>query len=313
MTNIDMTEEELNKFLGYCRECVKQTEHVTGSSTNEFLTDVKTVVFAGLVSYYGPDKFNDIYMAFLKTKFVVCDETISQLLMDKYNFDEKSVLKFSEHCPGVFYNAVAFKNQKSNKYQIKRTVYVSKFMASSSVLIHSLIHQMNHILNSINNSIVNKRNIGLGSRMGIAFDSFISRSCDSLGLEEAFNKLQSEEVMDRIIEFSFYNITISGVSNILNSIFHGVLFDENREDDLITKIARPLYKDDEFNKVLVDRRFTGRLAGIREEFDSKVGEGSYAEFLSICDKLSNPSDDVTKDSDDAKLLVKKYLDKSNNN
>lgn len=312
MTDIDMNEKELNEFLSYCREMIKQIDHTLG--VDDGLIAVKTIAFAGFVKYYGAEHFNDIYLAFLKTKFVKCNGSINEVLVNNYGISYEDSLKYSEHCPGVLYVPVAVKNLKTNKYSIKRTMYVDYSLTDMTRLIESIVHQMNHVVNSIYNPIVNKKLVGLGSRMGIAVDHFSSRYCDLLDLEEVFSKLQSEEIMSRIIEFSFFDIAVPGVSEVLDDVFHNIGKMDESEDDYFTEIVRPLYQNAQFNQVLVDRRLSGKLTGIREEFDGRVGEGAYSQFLDICGKLSDSIDSISESScDDAKKLVKTYLEKTNDN
>ena len=301
MTDIDMNEKEVNEFLSFCKENIKQIEHVLG--IDDGLTDIKTVVFAGLVSYYGEEHFNDIYSAFFKTKFVRCFGTINELLVG-FGINLEDALKYSEHSPYTFYMPVAKKNLKTNKYSIERSIYVSDYDDTAKI-VESIVHQMNHVVNSMYNPIVNKKNSGLGSRMGVSVDSFATRKCESLNLEEAYNKLQVNDVMERIMTFSIFDITVPGVMSILDDIFHNIGFVE-QEEDFIVEIIRPLYLDDTFNKTLVERRLNGKLSGIREEFDSKTEEGSYLQFVSICDKLAN---NIEEDKSEAKRLVKTYLEK----
>ena len=302
MTDINMDEKEVNEFLNFCKENIKQIDHALG--VNDDLVDVKAIAFAGLVSYYGEEYFNDIYNAFLKTKFVRSSDSINELLVG-FGMSLEDALKYSEHCPFTFYMPVAKKDLKTNKYSIERTIYVSDYN-DHMILVESIVHQMNHVINSMNNPIVNKRNCGLGSRMGISFDCFATRKCESLELEEAYNRLQVSDIMERIMTFSIFDISVLGVGSILDSIFHNIGFIEEKDDYMI-EIIKPLYLDQEFNKTLVERRLSGRLAGIREEFDSKTSEGTYLEFVSLCDKLA--LNEQENDKETAKRLVKMYLGK----
>ena len=302
MTDIDMNEKEINEFLGFCKENIKQIDHVLG--VDDGLTDVKAIAFAGLVNYYGEEHFNDIYMAFFKTKFVRTTGSINELLSD-FGIGLEDAEKYSKHAPYTFYMPVAKKDLKTNKYSIERTIYVSDYVELDK-LVESIVHQMNHVVNSLYNPVVNKRNSGLGARMGVSVDSFATRKCESLKLEEAYNKLQVKDIMDRIMTFSIFDITVLGIISVLDDVFHNTGFSEEK-DDFMVEIIRPLYLDEDFNKTLVERRLNGRLAGIREEFDSKTEEGSYLQLVGLCDKLANNTHE--EDKEEAKRLVKTYLEK----
>ena len=301
MTDIDMNEKEINEFLGFCKENIKQIDHALG--VDDGLTDVKAIVFAGLVNYYGEEHFNDIYMAFFKTKFVRTTGSINELLSD-FGIGLEDAEKYSKHAPYTFYMPVAKKDLKTKKYSIERTIYVCDY-DNTTKLVESIVHQMNHVVNSMYNPIVNKRNSGLGARMGVSVDSFATRKCETLKLEEAYNKLQVNDVMDRIITFSKFDITVPGVSGVLDEIFHNIGFFE-QEEDFIVEIIKPLYLNETFNKMLVERRLNGKLAGIREEFDSKTGDGSYLQFIGLCDQITSTKEEGKEET---KRLIKTYLEK----
>lgn len=119
--------------------------------------------------------------------------------------------------------------------------------------------------------------------------------------------------MDVILGFSCFEITDDGVRRILE-LMQSDVDTEKKEDDVMTSIVRPLYENEGFNSVLVNRRLSGRLSGIREEFDSKAGEGAYNLFLSSCESAAKApivTGMINFHEEQAKSLVKKYITESN--
>lgn len=304
-------DDSVNERLELSRSMIKQINHVKKTTS---LEDVQTLVFAGMLSYYGEEHFNDIYMAFLDTNFICSDESILRVVFDKYSdYSSSMIASLYEHELGTFYEVSGFQDKDTKKIKIKRNIYIDKeLLKQPDVLVEKLVHHMNHVLNSRKNSICSKQG-KLASRMGISLDYLNSRESESLALEESINKLQSREIMDLISGFGCFEIKDNEISRILE-LMQSDVDSEKKEDDVMTSIVRPLYENDEFNEVLVDRRLSGRLSGIREEFDSKAGEGSYRVFLLSCEAVAKAHTGVGMVNiyeEKAKSLVKKYVEETN--
>ena len=299
----------VNERLNYSKEIIKQINHING--TNSELSDVLELAFAGMLAHYGQEALNEIYVAFLKTKFVVCDESIEDFLMKKYKVSKSDVSEIVGHAPGTFYEVTGHEYVDKNhrrKYKFDRCVYVQNDgSVDKATLLRSVIHQVNHVLNSMNNPVVSVKG-RLAARMGISLDVFASRENIHIKAEEAINSMQSDEIMNEIYEFLLVDIDNEDIKRNLDEVVscprHEVV------DDSITEILRPLYEDDFFKNILVDRRISGRLNGIRAEFESYTDIGSYATFLTACGVVVSTKDEVekAKSMETAKQLVKKYLD-----
>lgn len=293
----------INEVIDWARQSIKQINHAKGVKNDSF-EDMKTLVFAGMLSYYGQEYIYDVYLAFLKTDFVEKDLSINALISKMYNLSSTDVNDLSSHCPGLFYDVIATKKEGSC-YKFRRTVYISKDEVDAATLLRSMTHQMNHVINSIHNSVVLKKNIGMCSRMGISLDHFQTRTNFYLPLEEAFNKLQERDIVDGILRFSCCALKDAKISELLDNI--GLSLKSVEDDNPIIEIVKPLYDNNAFNDTLVDRRISGKIGGIGQEFDSKIGKGAYKSFLNLCGIVANSDFSESKGAiDAAKQFVKMY-------
>lgn len=306
-----MSIQDVNGRLNYSKEMIKQINHING--TSDELNDVLELAFAGMLEHYGIEALNEIYVAFLKVKFVISDSPISDLLMKKYNVSRKDADEVASHAPGTFYEVMGHEYIDKNhrrKYKFDRKVYVQNDGTyDKATLLRSVIHQVNHVLNSINNPVVSIQG-KLAARMGISLDVFSTRENIHIKAEEAINAMQSDEIMNEIYEFLLVDIENEDIKRNLDEIISCPR--KEIMDDEITEILRPLYEDDFFKSILVDKRISGRLNGIRSEFESYTDIGSYATFLTACGVVASTKDEEekAKSKETAKQLVKKYLDVS---
>ena len=306
-----MSEYDVNEMLNYSRQMIKQINHINGNS-NE-VNDILELAFAAMLSHYGKEAINEIYVAFLKTKFVVCDCSISEFLEKKFDASKESIGEVVQHAPGTFYEVNGHEFVDKNhrrKYKFDRTVYIqNNGDVDKATLVRSVIHQVNHVLNSINNSVVSVRG-SLAARMGISLDKFVSRDNLHLRVEEAINDMQASEIMEEVYNFLLNDNIDESFRSTLEEI--GSCPKVEKEDDDLTEILRPLYEDDFFKHILVDRRISGRLNGIREEFESYTDVGCYGDLLDACFIVSTSKDEEEKTQYKgiAKQLVKRYLDVS---
>lgn len=299
----------VNERLEYSREMIKQINHINGNS--EELSDVLELAYAGMLAHYGQEAINEVYLAFLKTKFVTSDGSIKDLVSKKYKMSKDGVDEIVAHAPGTFYEVTGHEyvdKHHRRKYTFDRVVYVQNDGSiDKAQLLRSVIHQVNHVMNSMFNPVVSVQG-SLAARMGISLDKFVSRENIHISAEEAINSLQSDEIMDEVYDFLLEEITNPDIKRNLDEIARCPKIEV--VDDEVTEIIRPLYEDDFFKNILVDRRVSGRLNGIRAEFESYTDIGCYSTFLAACGVVASSKDSEEKErsKDVAKQLVKKYLD-----
>lgn len=304
-----MSEQNMiNKILGDSKQIVKQFSRING--TSEELNDILCLGFAGMLAYYGQERIDDIYLAFLKTKIVVSDVSIEDLVKRKFKLSSDAVKELVSHGNGTFYDVVGneFIDKKHKRtYKFNRTIYVQNDGSfDKAKLVRSVVHQMNHVLNSIHNPIVSSQGM-LAARMGIALDKLVTRESVDSKVEEAINGLQVEDIMDEIYGFICSDIEDADIRRNLEEMVSCPK--EKIVDDEVTEIIRPLYEDVFFQNILIDRRINGRLSGIRAEFESYTDVGCYRELLDACSGITTASSEEEKEQRKAcaKQLVKKYL------
>ncbi len=297
----------INEFIKCGRESIRQINHAMGV-IEDLLEDFKTLVFAGMLSYYGREYVNDIYLAFLNMSFVTTDFHMKELIAKMYSLSDKDLKYLQRHAPGTFYDAVAVKKSFKD-YRFKRTIYVSKREVDNTTLLESLVHQANHVLNSVHNPIV--YNQGLNSRMGVAIEQFDGRGVVGLGLEETINQLQVIDMMKKISTFRVYKISDEKAGELLDSLFHSKP-DKEEKDYILLLTISPLYQNETFQHMLINKRMSGQIDHILTEFNSKT-DASYGKLLYFSDMMHLHSDIYVKKacSDTVKSLVKRYNEACN--
>ena len=311
-------DEIINDNLKLSRMMVRQINHI---KKEDGLEDLQTLVFAGLLTYYGQDKLNDIYMAFLRCHFIPVDGDFDEFLREKYRFNSATIGNIKKHCAGTFYDVEAheFVNKKTRKrrYEFDRRIYVQNDgNIDTDELIRSVVLQVNHVVNSIHNPVVatySSNGSGLSSRMGLSYERFNTRSSEGYALEESINKLQTDEIVDEILGFAYFVLEDVRDKTMVAKAVDAASKKEQIVHDELTEMIRPLYENRSFNDVLVNNRVSGLLKAIEREFDSKTSEGAYSEFRGLCDKVANPviSPIVNKPNvDKVKVYIKEYADTS---
>ena len=311
-------DEIINDNLKLSRMMVRQINHI---KKEDGLEDLQTLVFAGLLTYYGQDKLNDIYMAFLRCHFIPVDGDFDEFLREKYRFNSATIGNIKKHCAGTFYDVEAheFVNKKTRKrrYELDRRIYVQNDgNIDTDELIRSVVHQVNHVVNSIHNPVVatySSNGSGLSSRMGLSYERFNTRSSEGYALEESINKLQTDEIVDEILGYAYFELEDVRDKTMVAKAVDAASKKDHIVHDELTEMIRPLYENRSFNDVLVNNRVSGLLKAIEREFDSKTSEGAYSEFRGLCDKVANPviSPIVNKPNvDKVKVYIKEYADTS---
>ncbi len=298
---------DVSQLLKVSRTMVEQLNHV--KKEDDSLTDIKTLVFAILVTYYGSEHFDEVYMAFLKANFIECRDLVRYVSI-KYSLPEDVVLKLVNHCPGTVYASDATNGLKKGHFKFTRNIYVST-STPMPVLVNSVIHQMNHIISSLHQPVLKKKGSYV-ARMGLCVEYFDSRKTEVLGLEEAINGLQVVDMVRSTEKFADdlpHDDVIASICRELDPSYTLSLATNN----IITDIVEPLYKDDAFRGVLVNSRLNGNLKDISLAFTSTLDSSdSYNRFLQECnniEKAANNNADYSKE--EAKTLVKTYVDSVN--
>ncbi len=315
MKNYDVI---LSDKLKMCRESVRQINRINGNK-GEF-EDIQTLLYFVLSTYYGDAYEANIYLAFLGTKFIPVDKSM-RLFLDQMEIPSKTINASQKYAPGTFLDVTVkeFTNKETKKKSFKfdRKLYFEvDGNVDIDVIIESMAKQLNQVANSINHPVVATRS-SLAARTGVSYETFRDRVATGVGLENIFQQLQLEEIMQEADHLCEFELSDEKVWELAYEV------QEGRKKRVSTDTASgmvaiisPLYFDEHFNPVLVDSRMKGTLRAIDREFSSHTEEGAYAALREYADVVSNPRGYPREKEDSierAKTLVKTYIDSFSTN
>lgn len=273
------SDESVNNLFHYSKMLVDEIA-LKKEKSNDYILE-QYLIFAGMLSYYGFEHIEAIYQAFSKTGFIKTygleeDVTheVNQRRYDRTSFCEVAVLLYN------------------NKYIVQRNIhYLHVPNEKYGDFFEKLVHEINHCVNSALFPIC-YRNSSPVFRAGVAL-SFLDNSKQKEGeyLEEAFNTLQTAEIMRHILAFGQYHIDDLSMQTVLERLKDRKPNKLGCGYETITPIIYPLYSHPEFSSLLKEDRISGDLKVIRSSFEQKVGEGSFTELASSIDDVwtsSNP-------------------------
>lgn len=202
---------------------------------------------------------------------ISCFENIEIIINDKY---EKNIEAF-------YYR----KLYNDGNYYTKKYIVINNFIKENYIdLIDSIIHEFNHAINSIKNEIKTVSNYVL-LRAGVCF---IKYNCDNLNvavekskefvLEEVINTIQTEEIINTILEINteyVNNLELNGIINGLQMELKKQKF-KSKAYSLESVILDELIKNRTFINTVKELRIAGEVEQIEDWFDSitKIN-GSY--------------------------------------
>lgn len=259
--------------------------------------------FIGFVAYYGIDYIEPIYRSYKDTPFLFKSKDYIKSCDKKENkYDQKLTLKA--------FNNINFHIRKvGNKKVIvdaeDSIVLEEKFDANTLIC---LVHELNHVINSkykrINNS--HSKNI---LRSGITEFS-INQETGNLErknnlLNEAFNQLQTMEIVDEILLICEYDIKNSFIRSCLDN-----LNSKKEEMDAskfyydVRSFVSPIYHDKKFKSMYTENSLLGNIDLIDKNFITYTGSSIY-EFGELVEEIF--CEEPKKESlSKATSLIKKY-------
>lgn len=299
-----MSDEAVNGLLNYSR-CVVDQLCAHQERPRELRT-MQYLIFAGMISYYGFDHIDAITEAFRKNKFYYTKERMADYLAKQNGIskDTLEVLSKNDTC-AYFYRSFPY-NKSTNEYFSEGKIVISDSSHyAPDKLLELITHEVNHAVNSVCKGIIPVGNSFI-SRMGVYTKDHRDNSLNKMILEESFNTLQAAEIMDHILAFVDYRIDDPEIRYTLDSIKYatgkkrqGIGYVQS------TPIVRPLYENSKFNAVLKRKRIDGNIGDISNEFDSKLGYGSFNTLATYFDGIYSSSSGTNKAS--AERLVKQYV------
>lgn len=283
------SDEAVNDLLRYSKTFVDEIAKKKTKS-NDFIPE-QYVIFAGMVSYYGFEHIDAIYKAFSNAGFID-DHTPAQKDFENYS-------------QTLAYCAVSIL-PRDNKYFIQRDIH--HLYSPDEIygdFFEELVHEVNHCVNSAFYPIC-KRNSLPVFRNGISISAIGSVDyTEAELLEESFNTLQTAEIMNHILSFGQYNIEDPSMRLVLSRLQGRKANKLGFGYQRITPGIYPLYSHPEFYPLLKENRISGDLLAIRNNFDQRVGAGSFMELASSIDHAWNDND--PRQAGKAYQLVSKYV------
>lgn len=283
------SDEAVNGLLRYSKTFVDDIAKKKTKS-NDFIPE-QYVIFAGMVSYYGFEHIDAIYKAFSNAGFID-DHTPARE-------DLKNQSKELAYCAVNIF-------KRDNRYVVQRDIH--HLYSPDEIygdFFEELVHEVNHCVNSALYPIC-KRNSLPVYRNGVSISAI-----DSFGyveaelLEESFNTIQTAEIMNHILSFGQYNIEDPSIRLVLSRLQGRKIDKLGFGYQSITPEIYPLYSHPEFYPLLKENRISGDLLAIRNNFDQRVGAGSFMELASSIDHAWNDND--PRQAGKAYQLVSKYV------
>ncbi len=267
--------EEVQDLFHYSKEVINT---ISSKDNSTSLLEYQYLTFAAMLTYYG-SKYQDLILdVFQNTRFQETDYNV-------YSTDEKnSATIYSSFTYPVITSFFPF----LKKYFLPSnyvTIYIDpSIMNDAYHVLINCIHEVNHAINS---SLIGSK-FGHYLRYGVNFYNIDTNQFSGRFLEEAFNSLQQEEIMDNILFFgSHFEIEDSLFSQLYHRIYDSYRNSdvEKKSYDLLTELLRPLYFCPDFYYVLNNGRLSGDIRSIIENFESTVGSGSWLELSQSVDNL----------------------------
>ena len=283
------SDDAVNNLLRYSKTFVDDIAKKKTKS-NDFILE-QYVIFAGMVSYYGFEHIDAIYKAFSKAGFID-DHTPAQE-------DLKNQRKSLAYCAVNIF-------QRDNKYIVQRDIH--HLYSPDEIygdFFEELVHEVNHCVNSALYPICMRNSLPV-YRNGVSISAISSVDyIEAELLEESFNTLQTAEIMNHILSFGEYNIEDPSMRLVLSRLQGRKTNKLGFGYQSITPEIYPLYSHPEFYPLLKENRISGDLQAIRNNFDQRVGAGSFMELASSIDHAWNDND--SRQAGKAYQLVSKYV------
>lgn len=277
------TDEAVNDLFAYSKILVDKINKYKNCSQQ--LRVLQYIIFAGMISYYGFEYVDTLYRAFTVPNFYYTSDSLDKI-MNSQNLYDPSVQNFLNAGDVGAFVLIRFNSGCFGNLSVNRDIYVIEDKdIMPDELIEKIIHEINHIVNSVNNPICikNGKQVVRNGLSVIGVDDSV-RTYNML--EESVNVLQSADIMEHILGFTQYYVKDLEIKKQLDMIKYA--FGSKREGlgyEFAIPTVRPLYLNPEFNKVLKRQRMVGKILPIKENFENKVGEGSYGEFCKSLDDL----------------------------
>ena len=288
------SDDAVNRLFRYSKTLVDDIA-TKKEKPNDFILE-QYLIFAGMVSYYGFEYIDIIYKVFHQVGFIDDNRDIKEILGEEYLQNGYTPSFCDVNISSV-----------DNKYVIQRNIYHLNYSNEAyRYFIEELVHEVNHCINSTVYPIC-KRNLLPVYRNGVSIAAINGGYREASCLEEGFNTLQSAEIMNHILDFAQYNIEDSSIRGALDRLTDRRKNPFGLGYETITRAIYPLYTHPDFYSLLKNGRISGDLKSIRNDFDQRVGNGSFFELATSIDSVWNDQD--LEHTGKVYQLVSKYINR----
>lgn len=297
------TEKSANLFLESCKDWIDKINEGRDYCSLEF-REQQFLIFAGMLSYYGYEYFDEIMETFEETEFFYVEIDYEEFKKENPEFG----IEFNDNPIALTRRSIALELLPPRLISDNTIWLFVQNNCSKIDWLEIIAHEINHVVNSIHKSLKVK-GFDVITRTGCSFFSNRHNARSGLVFEESVNVLQTAEIMNHILGFLNFNIYDDEIRSIFDKYrefvggkSEGIGYFES------VPYVRPLYKDERFNEMLVRTRMNGNIRELQEYFEYKTYEGAYNDLLCSVDKFyfSSEEKELVDGKNKVMELVKKY-------
>lgn len=283
---IIVTNENVNGIVDYS---VSMVDSIV--KDKKYPGKLKNAMYLVLISYiieYGYEKIEDIYQTFSTTKFTMTNIPLGEYLNTRADLKDGKIKidpNVAKYAPAITLSSLSGRLDKPEFYD---EIIISTEMDMDLLCwIEALAHEINHLFTSQKGRIftINDR---LFIRNGLYSSEILNKEIKEKGrtFNECINSLQTESLVQNILELYGLRINNSFVSSTLENIKYGSgkKYEASGYVGLLP-LYRDLYNNRHFNAALNDGFNNGDIISLESDFDKHAGDGSYEKILDFSDKM----------------------------
>ncbi len=280
-----------NEIINEGKEIVQSIQNKGYQKENMVLYE--WLSYVGIRMYYDTKYKELIQKVFLESNFYHTKEDLQKFLFDEF-YLTPDVFSGDTLARGVSLKTF-YRDKEITK--IESNVFITSYGSTTRYqVLEAYIHEINHILNSFYNSVIKKEVIY--SRVGLELAREDGRSIGS-GLEEAFNTLQTESILNCLDNLSIRNIKEKEFLNFYQKVFNTRKEKQLHSYEKLTSFLRPFYENPKLYKLMEEKRLLGEIEKLKSEFDFLMGNGTYNFVESELDYY------LYKEQEESKKKIKK--------
>jgi hypothetical protein len=279
---MNVTNENINGLVDYS---VSIIDSIT--KDKKYPMRLKGIMYATFASYliqYGYEEIENICKVFEKTKFVMTSLSLPEYYKSNYGYMGDLSQGMLEGAPAVTFTAMTMGPPIEAIDEIILSTY---FDIEPLYFLEAFIHEVNHLFVSQKNRIYLEKG-KLITRTGLQKNVISKTNMEesARAFNEVINSLQSEELVQNLLNLCGLKVNNNNFNNILENIKYGTKKKYTCSGyEGMVQFYRELYNNPQFQSNLVESLSNGEINAIETDFDKRVGEGSYAEMTQKSDDL----------------------------